>query len=99
MRKKPQSIGQILNSRPEKSPLMQQVKAAMVLERVKEFLIQEFGNGILSKVKPVYVRDRVLTISCLSSVISQEIKYREKRILSLVNKEFGNRTIERIRFT
>lgn len=77
---------------------MRQVKAAMVLERVKAFFIKEFGDYILNKARPMYVKDRILNIACISSVLSQEIKYREKKIIKLINEEFGNRTIEKIRF-
>jgi predicted nucleic acid-binding Zn ribbon protein len=98
MRKPPQSIKNILSRRPDKSPLMRQVRAAMVLEMVKEFLIKEFGDKVLDKARPMYVKDKILNIACLSSVLSQEIRYKEQDILKLVNEEFGKNTVERVRY-
>jgi len=99
MRKNFKALSEVIKGKYSKnSPFMQQVRAAMVLERVKEFLAKEFGESALGRVRPMYVRDKTINIASLSSVLAQEIRYREQKLIESINKEFGRGTVERIRF-
>lgn len=70
----------------------------MVLERVIAVLKRLFGDDADKRMKPLYVKRGVLTVSCLSSVAAQELKLNEREIVQEVNTHFGKPVVDRVRF-
>lgn len=99
MRQTFKQLNEVIKGKYSKnSPFMQQVRAAMIVERVGQFLVNEFGQTVLERARPMYVRDKIINIASLSSVLAQEIRYREQKLIESINKEFGRGTVEKIRF-
>lgn len=93
------SISSILNTTVKKQKgLSGQVTAALVCEEFEKIACREWGEKGAGKVKALYLKDNVLTIACLSSVMAQEIKLNEREILAELNGKFGNGAVERIRY-
>ena len=77
--------------------LQQQVTAALICDEFDKIIQNHFGDKIKNKAKALYFKNNILTIACLSSVMAQEIKLNEKKILDKINKKFSGR-VERIRY-
>lgn len=57
-----------------------------------------FGEQTMKKIKPLECKNGILTISCTSSVLAKKLKARENSILWQLNKSFGKRVVERLKF-
>ena len=92
------AISSILNNTvKQQKGLAGQVTAALVCEEFDKIVRQIWGEKGATKVKALYLKDNVLTIASLSSVMAQEIKLNEREILSALNEKFKG-AVERIRY-
>ena len=92
------SITNILSkSINQKSGLKKQITAALVCDEFDKTIIKIWGTKIKDQARAIYYKDNILTIASLSSVVAQEIKLNEQKILEELNKNFNNK-IEKIRY-
>ncbi len=70
----------------------------MILERFNKAAVDIFGEKILEKFKPLHLKDKVITVACLSSTAVQELKLHEAEIVKKVNQYFNRPVVERLRF-
>ena len=73
------------------------VASAVILDRFNNVIIEIFGRSILKKIRPLYLKDQILTVACLNSVVAQELRFREEEILSRLNNGPEPTRISRIR--
>lgn len=73
------------------------VASAVVLDRFNNVIIEIFGRSILKKIRPLYLKDQILTVACLNSVVAQELRFREEEILIRLNNGPEPSRISRIR--
>ena len=93
------SLGEILKKQmKQQSTGWKHVEASMVVEKTNEILKEFFGAESTRFAQAVYFKDRTITITCLSSVMAQEIKLNEKKIITALNNKFGGQTVEKIRY-
>lgn len=78
--------------------LTAKVSAALLTERYSQVVQEIFGQKIINKVRPLYVRNGTLTVACLNSVISQELKFKENEILKRIHGNTQEKIIARIRY-
>lgn len=88
----------ILSSAVRQKGLNKKIEAVLVLEEAQKILEQIFGSKIINKAKPIYLKNNVLVIAVLSSVVSQELKLRENEIVGKVNKKFGREIVRNLKF-
>lgn len=92
------SMGDALKQKfQQKGPLKVQVEAAQVVQKAEEALQELFGEET-KHVKVLFVKNRTLTITCRSSVIAQEIRLNQAKIIEKVNTYFPTTLIDRIRY-
>src|SRR3989344_7912279 len=93
------SLGEILKKQM-KQPMQswKHVEASMVVEKTNEILKEFFGVESVRFAQAVYFKERTITITCLSSVMAQEIKLNEKKIILALNNKLGGQTVEKIRY-
>lgn len=91
-------VGAILPKNIKKSGISESVRASMICEAVDKELIRIFGEDMGSKAKALYFRNKTLTLAVLSSVLAQEIRFREGEIISYLDNKFGMGVVERIRY-
>ena len=92
------SISNVLsNTIKNQKGLAGQVTAALVCEEFDKIVRQKWGEIGAARVKALYLKDNVLTIASLSSVMAQEIKLNEREILSALNDKFKG-AVGRIRY-
>lgn len=94
-----QPLGDILKKNIQQAGISEQVGASVVLEKFMKIASEMWPNEDIQKgVKPLYVKSRTLTVACLSSVLAQDIKLKERTIIEKLNKEMGESLVDRIRY-
>jgi hypothetical protein len=92
------SISSVLNNTvKQQKGLSSQVTAALACEEFDKIVKQKWGEVGAAKVKALYLKDNILTIASLSSIMAQEIKLNEREILLELKIKFGA-SVERIRY-
>ncbi|MFH1326246.1 MAG: DciA family protein [Candidatus Falkowbacteria bacterium] len=86
----PQSIG--------RARMTRQVEAVNVVEEAYKIVHDRLGVDIAKQIKPFHVKNKILTIQCASSLIMQELKYREQEIVFLLNKRVGRQVVVKLRY-
>jgi len=81
-----------------RSPLGRQVRIAMILEGFAKIVEELYGEAGKKRIKPLYLKDKTLTVATLSSVLAQELKLKESVILGKINAKFGQGVVENIRY-
>ncbi|EKE06228.1 MAG: hypothetical protein ACD_19C00037G0001 [uncultured bacterium] len=61
---------------------------------MKEF----FGTDSIEHTKPLFLKNRTLTVSCASSVMAQELRLNQKELIEEINKRIGKSEVDRIRY-
>mgnify|MGYP001591167779 CR=1 FL=1 len=94
------SLGEILNKQMKQSSNAgwKHVEATVVVEKTNDVLVELFGAESRRFAQAVYFKDRTISITCLSSVMAQEIRLNEKKILPTINNKLGGQTVEKIRY-
>ncbi len=101
-----QTLGSLLKDSLNRAGIRKQVDSSLILERFEKVLIelleQELGVEKMAKIKkdikPLYVKNRVLSVASLNPCLSQEIKLREKTILYKLNSSLGENLVDKIIF-
>jgi predicted nucleic acid-binding Zn ribbon protein len=82
----------------QRAGISRQVEAANVVELFDRLAPELLGEAIAKGAKAAYVRNNILTIECVSSLIAQEVRYREQDIIKELNKKAGGQAVEKIRY-
>ena len=93
-----QKIGAILPKSIKRAGISGQLQASMVCGAGDREIRRIFGDNLGRQVRVLYFKDNVLTLVILSSVLAQEIRFRESDIILFLNNKFGQGTVERIRY-
>lgn len=91
-------IGSLLWKSIRRAGMEDGVAAVLVMEEFKKILNDEFGGKIDNKIKVLYLKKKVLYLSALSSVVMQEIRMNEIKLLKDLNKKFNKKLVERLNF-
>ena len=90
-----------------KSLLPKSIKRAGIAGRIKNKQIIDFFNlakkvflraDLADRIKPMYLRNKILYIASLSSVAAERLEPRQAEIISEINKKFGPETVKKIKF-
>lgn len=92
------SLGEILKKQMGQHSIGRHITASLVVETANKVLADSFGQNSRRFAQAVYFKDRAISITCLSSVMAQEIKLNEKKILLILNQKLGAPTVEKIRY-
>jgi predicted nucleic acid-binding Zn ribbon protein len=82
----------------ERAGIARQVFSALVVERFHAAVKKVIGERAAKHVKALYLKNKVLTVACLHSVLSQELHLRETEILKELNAGQPKPIVERIRY-
>lgn len=80
------------------TPVGSQIDAAMVMEQSEAVLKTMFGEELSKEAKPLFLKNRTLTISCTSSSMAQEIHLNQASIVEKINEKLGKNEVDRIRY-
>ncbi len=82
----------------QRAGVSRQVEAATVVESFNRLAPEILGETIAHSAKAIYVRNNILTVECGSSLIMQEVRYREPEIIQALNKQAGGQVVEKIKY-
>jgi len=82
----------------QRAGITKQIGANLVLHTYKKVAAEILGKDIAGQTSPMYLKNNILTIACLSSLIMQELQYREKEIITALNKEMGADIVKKLNY-
>lgn len=92
-------IGDALNAKMrQNTPLKKQLDAGEAVYVAETVFRDMFGEGESLSVKPLFLKNRTLTVTCTSSVIAQEIRLNQTLIVGKINEKLGRIEVDRIRY-
>ena len=92
-------LGDTLHNKIGKNSSKKDQSEEMVIVNAAESVFKElFGAEIASQAKPLFLKNRTLTVSCSSSASAQEIRDNQPEIVEKINEELGEKLIDRIRY-
>jgi len=91
-------LGDTLHEKVGSSNIKKQVEGTEVLEITEKVMGDMFGVDLARHAKPLFLKNRTLTISCTSSSMAQEIRLNQADIVKNINKELGRSEVDRIRY-
>jgi hypothetical protein len=68
------------------------------LEATQLILEEMFKTDHLGYAKPLYLKNRTLTISCSNMKIAQEISLNQAKLVDQINVRLGKNEVDRIRY-
>lgn len=74
-----------------------QVEATLVLKEFNKIARLVWGDKINQQAKALYVKNKVLTVAVLSSVIASEIRLNKNNIINSINGSLGQLVVKDIR--
>jgi len=83
----------------QRAGVTKQIDANLVLHVYEKVVKELLGEEISQQTKPMYVKNSILTIACLSSLIMQELQYREDEIINKINSNGGGERIRKLNYT
>lgn len=86
----------LLQKSLQKAGITKQVQASLVLEDYTHAISEIFGKAIEDKARPIHLKEGVLSVACISSVVAQELKFKEQEILEKINSE--GKIVDRVRY-
>ncbi|MEK7139337.1 MAG: DUF721 domain-containing protein [Patescibacteria group bacterium] len=93
-----QAIGDILAKNIRQSGIKKQIDATLTVECFSQIITQLWGESVARKCQGLYLKDRALLVACPSSVVAQELKNQEQRIVSQLNERLGGGVVDGLRF-
>ena len=91
-------IKNLISHSVQRAGIGKQIQASHVVETSETVLREVFGKDSEKEVRPLYFKNRTLTVSCISSAFAQEIKLHEGTIVGHINDVLGSPVVERIRY-
>lgn len=92
-------ISKILPKSIQRAGISKRVGAVTVIEAFSTIIGDFLSPELAKKVRPLFVRDKVLTIASLSSIASQEVKLKEAELIAKINEKIGKTAVEKIRYS
>ena len=80
------------DSPKDNSDIDKAVKAAV------EVMGELFGEELSKDAKPLFLKNRTVTISCSSTAVAQEIRINQAEIVEKINNKLGTKEVDRIRY-
>ncbi len=69
-----------------------------VVKTAEKVFIELLGEPDGKKVLPQFLKNRTLTVSCLSSTAADAIRTRQQEIVDLINARIDKKEVDRIRY-
>ena len=91
-------LGKLLGKSIRRAGMENQIEASMVCEEFSKIAGQIFSKPILKRIKPLYVKNRILTIAVLNSVLASELQFKQQEIIEQINRKFKKTVVTRLRF-
>lgn len=91
-------IGDFLDRAVKRQGIAKQVEASQVMKEFEAIVVRQFGRKILNQVQAKSLKNQVLSVAVLSSVVANELRINEKEILNKINDKYKKTLVEKLRF-
>jgi len=99
-------LDSLLNASISRAGIKKQVDSALVLDKFIDIVngvfcaevSDEMAREVSKELKPLYLKNKILTLASLNPAFSQELKLMEKTILYKLNSEIGREVVNKIVF-
>ena len=91
-------ISDLLNKNIKKSGASEQVSAIDILNEFNRIIKEHYAKNLKDRVKPLYIKNKTLTVSCDNQTTASELKLCERKIIQELNKGREEPIIQTIRF-
>lgn len=78
--------------------LKQQVDASEAVIVAEAVFLEHFGKELAVHAKPLFLKNRTLTVSCSSSTMANEIRLNQAILVEKINTALGEQEVDRIRY-
>ena len=92
------SLGNILPQHLKSSKVGEQLEATVVLDRFVQKAQELWGKAIEQDMRPMYLKNKTLTIAVANAALAQEMKLHEEEILTFLNDSDQGIVVERLRY-
>lgn len=69
-----------------------------VIEIAEKVFEDIFGKDRAVHVKPLFLKNRTLTVTCSSTGMAQDIRVNQTEIVRRINEKLGEKEVDRIRY-
>jgi hypothetical protein len=91
-------VEKILPKSVKKAGIFSQLVSVKILDEFPLVIEKMFGPAVMKKIKPLYLKNGTLSIGCLYTVLAQQLKADEQKILAELNRPYRKKIVERLRF-
>lgn len=91
-------IGDLLEKSVKRQKIESQVVASQVIEEFHRLISAQFGKKILNQVQAKSLKNQVLRVAVLSSVIVNELRMNEGEIIKKINSKFKKTLVKKLSF-
>ncbi len=88
----------LLQKSIERAGINKQVEAHQVVRAFNELSPKILGDKLKDGVMAINVRDKILSVACLSSIMAQELRFKEKEIIDALNEKFEKEVVKKIKY-
>jgi len=92
------ALKNILNKQIKNSSMMKEASAGVITAYANDLLEKKINLNTKIQARAMQVKDKILTIACLSEESLKELKTKEIEIMNNINQQFTENTIEKIRY-
>ncbi len=78
--------------------LDKQLEAQVVVDAAEAVFREVFPEDLAAHAKPLFLKNRTLTVTCTSSALAQEIRLNQATIVEKINQRLGKSEVDRIRY-
>lgn len=92
-------LGNALKQKMDRNnPLKKQLESTQIVEIAVKVLGEVLSKDLAVSAKPLFLKNRTLTVSCGNSAVAQEIRLYQVQIVEKINQELGKNEVDRIRY-
>jgi hypothetical protein len=92
------SFADILKNKSHNSSFIRGVLSAGLVDNANIFIEENWGEEGKKLAKAIYVKNGVLVIACLSSIMAAEIRLKEQGLLNRINNKYGEMQVKKVRY-
>lgn len=93
-----ETMKHLLTQSVQRAGVAASVDATRVVSAAERVLGAIFTPAVAAHMKPLYLKNRTLTVSCSSTTVAQELKLRESDILAKLTETLGVSLVDRLRY-
>lgn len=91
------SLRDILTNHLKDKGLHSKLETTLILEEYTKIAAKIWDKEIAAEMKALYLKNKILTVAVLNSILAQEINMRRELILSELKRKFGSTKVTDIR--